>query len=414
MIETVSTPQAGPGGPCGRTAALRSRAACRAAVVFVALLLAVRAAAQPARRIVVVRSPVEHALNGAVRNELRTLGWDVALVDPSVIGVSDGRAGAAGASLEGVARPYQASAVVRIGQDRIDLWIADPSTGQTALQETVLVGNEMTPDVAALHAVEVLRARLMKLGFVVESPAHSMRPPSEQPRRGGAAEAPAETTERETSAREGAGAPSGDRSAGGESPPGGDAAADGSHGGPPSPGDAASGPSRSRLWLGVGPAVGASGLGISLQGQVSGRVELSHRTSIGALLVWPTLPSTVSAAPGSAKVIWGLAAIAINASLSAPAGGRWLLGVGVGAVGVRVRGRAEPPFADRVVNIPAGAGLFRAAWIHPFSERLAVRLELIAGATVPRPVVRLDERVEASFGQPFGLGSVTLEVGGFP
>jgi hypothetical protein len=99
-------------------------------------------------------------LSHRVEEQLEALGFDVIVLNPPVTG------SAGPTSLEQTARNVGAIAAVRIVPmaQTVQVWIADPVTGQAVFRETVPPSGQKPSDAAvALGAVELLRASLLEL-----------------------------------------------------------------------------------------------------------------------------------------------------------------------------------------------------------------------------------------------------------
>jgi hypothetical protein len=99
-------------------------------------------------------------LSHRVEEQLEALGFDVIVLNPPVTG------SAGPTSLEQAARNVGAIAAIRIVPmaQSVQVWIADPVTGQAVFRETVPPSGQKPSDAAvALGAVELLRASLLEL-----------------------------------------------------------------------------------------------------------------------------------------------------------------------------------------------------------------------------------------------------------
>jgi hypothetical protein len=99
-------------------------------------------------------------LSHRVEEQLEALGFDVVVLNPPATGA------AGPASLEQAARNVGAIAAVRIVPmaQSVQVWTADPVTGQTVFRELVTPAGQRPSDASvALGAVELLRASLLEL-----------------------------------------------------------------------------------------------------------------------------------------------------------------------------------------------------------------------------------------------------------
>jgi len=99
-------------------------------------------------------------LSHRVEEQLEALGFDVVVLNPPATGA------AGPASLEQAARNVGAIAAVRLVPmaQSVQVWTADPVTGQTVFRELVTPSGQKPSDASvALGAVELLRASLLEL-----------------------------------------------------------------------------------------------------------------------------------------------------------------------------------------------------------------------------------------------------------
>ncbi len=141
--------------------------------------------------VALVTSDPPAELSHRVEEQLEALGFDVVVLNPPVTG------SAGPTSLEQTARNVGAIAAVRIVPiaQSVQVWTADPVTGQAVFRETVPPAGQKPSDAAvALGAVELLRASLLELHppepFVAPKPPPPApvcppTPPAETPREPG-------------------------------------------------------------------------------------------------------------------------------------------------------------------------------------------------------------------------------------
>src|SRR5688572_3122807 len=116
-----------------------------------------------AQKIAVARTAGDQRITNRVNAELSALGFDVELV-PETRSTEP-------RSLRQIAVEHGAVAGLRASPSKtgIELWIVNPNTGDTAYEEVVTVKSR-NDELLALRSVEVLRARLLKLGVLSSAP----------------------------------------------------------------------------------------------------------------------------------------------------------------------------------------------------------------------------------------------------
>jgi hypothetical protein len=131
------------------------------AALFVCLLWPLSAHSRAGATLVALISTDPSAeLSQRVQEQLEALGFDVLVLNPPVMGAVGSTA------LEQTARNVGAIAAVRIvpAAQSVQVWTADPVTGQAVFRETVPPAGQKPSDAAvALGAVELLRASLIEL-----------------------------------------------------------------------------------------------------------------------------------------------------------------------------------------------------------------------------------------------------------
>jgi hypothetical protein len=322
-------------------------------VLVVGLVAELASAQTPilANRILLVRTASHDAATSRVRAELESEGWQVLEVD------------ARREPLEAVASARSAVAAIRVESNppAAEVWVADPVTGSTSSDE-MLAGERGSDAVLAVRAVEVLRARLLKVGIVAPqlarpAPAVRIEPPRPSP--------------------------------------------------PPPPPPAA--PHRP-WWASAGSAViGSQGrLGPAVGVSLSASVEVHDRALVRLRLWVPGTAARLSEPEGETSVWLGLAALGPGIELFRPEA-RWSSrgSLGVGGLVFHYRGEADPPYHGRSSTLLTSVAV--AAWDLGYrpDPRLGIRLEPMVGVAIPRPVVRVVDRTATRWGRPwFGLSLV--------
>jgi hypothetical protein len=349
-----------------------------------ALLLVGRIGLADRPHAVILGPAADHLAVVRMRGELAMLGIDVDVV----VRARDED------NLPAVARRMGATAVLRVetSPPAIVLWVDPAISAAPPSAAEVRVGGpaeERDPGLLALRAVEVLRARLLRVAL----------PPGPE---GGASSEPA--------------------------PPIADAApADGPTENvapagptvetPTSPQPARDAPTLVKATRPVGievaPAVLLSPGGVPPAFQVRLGVEWDPLPRLGleALAFLPVTAGTVSAAEGSIDLRVLDLGGDLRVVLTDPAADLSVaLGVGVSAVMLAYTGNADGLWAGHT-GARWGVAPFAAATlayrVHP---RLSIRMDALVALVRPEPVLRIADRDAALFGQPAVIPSLGLEV----
>ena len=167
------------------------------------------------------------------------------------------------------------------------------------------------------------------------------------------------------------------------------------------------------LWVGLGPAVGLSpgGLGLVPQVKAGLSIEPSPIWSASVFALLPTFPSAVEAAEGEADVWVGLLAAAGDATLVKADSWGYAIGAGAALVGLQMEGSAEAPYVGEEDSVFTAAGFTRISAYYVLPPAWRLRGELLMGLAAPRPTVRFAERQVGSWGRPFALAIIELELG---
>lgn len=125
-----------------------------------------------AQEIAFARTPGDQKIAGRLNAELGALGLNVKQVITS---------GDSPTTLKQIAHSAGAVAALRASPSKtgIELWVLDPRTGGTAFEEVVTLDKGRNDELLALRAVEVLRARLLRVGVAAET--HEEPPPAPPP-----------------------------------------------------------------------------------------------------------------------------------------------------------------------------------------------------------------------------------------
>lgn len=343
----------------------------RRSLASVALLAVVafasRADADAPTRVLVVSDAENDPLAARLAVELRALGLEVEEARPT-----------AGDSLETIAREHHADALARVGHApaSVSMWIDPTRFPQPGAPPVLHVdaggANGSDSGLLALRAVELLRGRLLQVAAPI---AARVEPPI----------GPPPIASPLASAPPAPGVPDDRRASQLRSP--------------------------SRFAVAIGPALLATPGGLApLPGAFLGAdARVGDRLHAGLALLPPIATSAARGAQGGASVRLGLAAASASARFDL---GRAFFdaGAGAGVVLALFSGDATPP----AIASSGAAALFfpfaRAGGGASLGDRLALRADLLFGATLPRAAIRVAGEEVASLGRPLALGVVALEV----
>jgi hypothetical protein len=343
----------------------------QACLLAVALLVAPAAAwADDAIAVMVERADDPVAVR--MRAELEALGFRVIILPVSERPPSR-------EALEAAAREAGAVAAVRVvpSQKGVEVWVTDRATGKTVLREVVSPqpGSPAGSGTIAVRAVELLRASLME----VES---ATPPPGEVP-----------ITPMVRAAAL-----------------------------PRAPSDEARAPPPSRrlglsVQLGPAVAIAAGGVDPTVHMLVDLRWVPGEWLGVDVCGLVPTAPARIESKEGSSLVTLALLGAGAHIALAPLLGDhspepRWTptLGAGVAAAWLQLEGVPKPPYAGRRGAVGMVAPYLRAGLGVTALPHLRLRLDLIGGATAPRPVIRHAANQTAAWGPIFGVGSAGAEV----
>ena len=312
-----------------------------------------------AQKIAVARTAGDQRITNRVNAELTALGFEVELV-PETRSTEP-------SSLRQIVTEHGAVAGLRASPSKtgIELWIVNPATGATAYEEVVTIQTGRNDELLALRSVEVLRARLLKLGVLSSAPPASV-PIAHEPA------APIEPP----------------------SPP------------PPPP------PRAQLLTADLGMAYTLETSALSNYASARFGLTLSPTPifSLSSFAMIPVEESDVSKNEGTASV---------NATLFGLGGDAHLhwgqlgasLGAGAALAVLSVTGQAEPPYQGRHDRLLAAAPFIRMSGSARVADWLGLNLELLAGLAIPPTVVRVDQQDAAEWGRPLLTASLTLQLG---
>lgn len=336
----------------------------RRAVCFVLICVTLLwAATALAQKVAIARTPGDRRIASRVNAELRALGFEVELVSETSSTEPRG--------LRDIALDRGAVAALRASPSKtgIELWIANPNTGTTAYEEVVTVTSR-NDELLALRSVEVLRARLLKLGVLSGAP-----PP---PTAADEAAAPLVTRAPESASKSA-----------------------------PSP---AIGLQLLSADAGVSYTIEPSALSNYESARLGLTLAPSAWWSISTFGMLPLRESKVAASEGLARVNATLLALASDVHLRRS---RLKVSFGAGAAltFLDVSGEAEPPYQAEDHRLRAAVPFLRVGASAAVADRLGLGLEFLAGLTLPPSVVRIDSNEVADWGRPLLSASLTVQIG---
>ena len=307
-------------------------------------------AAEQVFAIALLENPEQRALIARLRAELDDLGFRVEEVPPDENPDT----------LEVLADGTRVLALVRIDEtaQAIEFYIHAPATSDV-LHDRVPI-RPRRADVAAVATVELLRARLIKLGILQPAPQPvEPLPPAPLP----------------------------------PPPP------------PPPPRD----PSLTAD-VNAGAWYSAGGLGASPALVLGARAHPKNWLAVGAFGAFEPQSSELSATEGSVRSHAMLLGVLTDFGFST---GRthFELGGGVALSVLSLSGEAGSPYAGRVTHSYGVAPVTRFNLGFRLAGPVSLHTEMISGVSSPRIAVRFAERTVAHWGRPFVLGLVGLEVG---
>jgi hypothetical protein len=326
-----------------------------------------RKSPQTERVVLLVRSAGDDEVMGRVRAELADSEWAIVelRVDDRLEHSSLGR----------LARKAGASAAVRLDPTRsvVELWILQPAGD---IEETIgTAGERSSSSVLALGATEALRARGL---FQRREP---------EPARAEREERPAPVSKPTLDARPERSALVAPKAKVGRDLP-------------------------ARLWLELAPAAMLSpgGLGPLFEALVGVRVELAGRWSLGALGLLPLTSQDVSGVEGSARVSTFLLAGVAEVTLFRESIADLSAGIGVGATLSAMQGLPEPGYRAEDTNVAAAVGFTRISLGVRLARRWRLSARALLGSSLPQVSIRFEDREVATWGRPFLVASLGLEV----
>ncbi len=256
--------------------------------------------------------------------------------------------------------------------ERLDIWIADPVTGSISSSETVDSNNGTRKEATMfMKAVELLRARLMKIETPAEEPAPDESPASDvDPSRHEEAAGPAAEPSRDLGRR---------------------------------------------TALEIGPSIiyGFSDFPVMLQISLGLHVRLVSRLGLDVLGLLPATPMKERTPYGTAWVRSGAAAVGLRVDLRSPER-RWVpwLGALIGPCVLTMTGQGNGSYVNNAGRMTAGAVFVRLGMNIGLTHQLSLQTSLHLAWTFRRFVVDIGES-RIPWGNPMLGGTLGLAVGLF-
>ena len=328
-------------------------------------------AAEPERRVIHVRVfkvAGGNPLFARLVAELRAQGFEVTGEPEQLPGSSDDPEAVRAEVREALQRPGSAAAILALASTPlvVRIWIANAVTGRQLFREVQREQNTV-PDTAivALWAVELLRAT----GFAADT--HQLAAP--QP------SLPAQVT-----------------------PP--------RHAAAVAPAPAAA----EKFTLHLGPAVLLSpgGLAASYPIAIGAHWQPSKHAGLETEWLVPTSTQALARAQGAALVSLTLGTVGGFVALGArDASWSGQLGGGLAIAWLSASGTdARQPLVARTDHALAAGPYLRASLAHRVAARFCLRLDLLSGAALPRPLIAFGDATVAHWGQPWVAAQLSAEV----
>ena len=303
------------------------------------------ALATRANRIALVASSEDEITTARVRAELQSDGWQVVVVGEDVL------------SLEAIAQANNAIAAIRIQSKppACEIWVTNPGADSNTSSE-VIDGSAKAESVLAIQAVEVLRARLLKIGIVAPKSTIPVPPVAPLPA--------VLRVERPRASRI-------------EHHP---------------------------FWIGIGSSTLVSPGGFSPN--VIASITLSSpvwRHWIAGTRVWVPITAAQETQPQGTTHLWLLSTSGSLAYELGNVESTWnaSLHVGLGALLLHYQTEAKAPFQAHSPTFITGLNYVGFEVNRRLESRLRIGLELSSGLTWPRPVLRVADQNVANWGRPY-------------
>jgi hypothetical protein len=166
------------------------------------------------------------------------------------------------------------------------------------------------------------------------------------------------------------------------------------------------------LGLGAGIAIahGSGDIPASLHVLGALRRRFGSSFEAHALGLVPVGAGAVTARGGMAEFQWFMLGLGVSSMPVSTAPVTPALGFGIAGLMFRTRGVADPGFVGREAVDYAAFPHARGDVAWSVQKWLTLRLELLAGPALPRPLLLFGERRVAAWGQPALLGGLSLEL----
>lgn len=263
--------------------------------------------------------------------------------------------------------PASASAAIEISltAERINVWVADAESGTTLHRRYDLVANPELADARslAISAVELLRA----------SEASEASEPEPAP-------LPVQAEEGEL---------------------------------PPADVDAPAPARPLRGAISLVPLVTASpgGFNPAAHVELAGRWAPVDRFALRFSMWVPTVMTRIVRDEGNARLLYGM--LFVEPQLRLPGGASWFhpeLGLGLGLSITNIAGAAVAPYRSNAKTVPGFVGHAHLGFGFAVTPRVWIRLDGYLGVMTPAPRVTFAGEAVASWGLPWGTGSLGVEL----
>jgi hypothetical protein len=334
-------------------------------------------------RVVMVSDGELPATSERVRAELAAMGFAIVLEER---GGAEPTVDALGEVAQG--RNAVAAVALTFSPKGIDVWVVEPAKHEARLRRFVSAGDAATEPTLALRAAELLRASLIDV-----TPGHAPLADAPPAERGDSGPSPAPEPSMKAPAAPMAARP---------------ALAPAS-----SPTSSDADPSRAAtLRLGAGLVASAGGLGAFPTVDLAAKWWVSEHVGVELGALVPLARMTQRSSEGSSVTRVGVLSLGLAVAL--PLGqSAWVWDIGASIAGVALQTQGTPSSAayTRRENIAAAvAPLARSALSYALTPGSRLGLGASLGVSAPRFLIVYADRTVATWGRPFAMGELMLEV----
>lgn len=160
-----------------------------------------------------------------------------------------------------------------------------------------------------------------------------------------------------------------------------------------------------------GCGIRRGGFGPSPLAQIDVRTDIHSKFGVSVGGVLPLLASRFSRTEGDARLLWYGATAGAHVVL--PIDDVWFTNIGArgGVLMLNIQGLPGEGFEGSRDRVFTATGQFEISVGRRVADWLRLRLHALAGLTMPRPVVRFDEREVATVGRFYGAVGLSIEGG---